>query len=86
MRLERIMNVEFRTLETSSGTCFRDSSGRLTILPVHPFQNVDHRRFAAVLEGLKEELGANRIAPLNVFEFERRPIKVLQGLRSALTS
>jgi DEAD/DEAH box helicase domain-containing protein len=84
-RLERFMNLELTALDVSSGKCFRDGAGRFAIVPIHPFQNVEHRRFVGVLDRLKEELAVPKIAPLNVFEFERSPIKVLQGVRSAIT-
>jgi hypothetical protein len=85
-RLARFMNRDLATVDAQTGICFRDPAGRFALVPVHPFQNVEHRRFAGALERLREELGVRRVAALNVFEFERKPIKVLQGVRSAITA
>jgi DEAD/DEAH box helicase domain-containing protein len=83
-RFERMVGGTFRIVQTGSALCYIEEKGRFAAVPVHPFENTLHRRFVRQLEELRDTLGVASVAPLDVFRFEREPIRVLQEFRAAV--
>jgi DEAD/DEAH box helicase domain-containing protein len=86
VRLERMIGRPMRKVEANSAVCYVEEGGKFAVVPVHPFENVVHRRFARGLDDVKAAVGVQRAAPIDVFRFEREPIRVLQEVRTLVFS
>jgi hypothetical protein len=85
VRLGRMTNAQWEPVQTPMGTCFVEAGRRHGVLPVHPLTNVRHRYFADSIDQARDATGVGSVGFLDVFQFERQPIRALQNLRSGLS-
>jgi len=84
-RLENFTNVRWSYRESSDGSAvFVDPTERTAVLPVHPLINSRHRSAVMDRERLADELRLERVASLDLFDFERQPVISLQRVKADL--
>ena len=60
-------------VKTSKGICYVSKDKLRALLPVHPLIYIGHRSINSVEDELSDELGIDKIAVLNIFDFEKKP-------------
>jgi len=80
-KLEKLTGANWHREATSLGVCFVDGGRRRGVLPIHPFTNSSHRKFLRMVSEVRDGLSLDFLGPLDIFLFERQPIKALQALR-----
>ncbi len=81
-KLNQMTNQSWNATSTKYGQCFVQSQTSQGIFPVHPMTNLRHRSFGATQTELKGLSGMKNMSFVDVFEFERTPVSVLQRVRS----
>jgi len=77
-RLQKMTHAQW-TLQSSGGDTYFISSRGQALLPIHPLCNREHRTFDRFVTDLRDRANLPYLQALNVFDFERSPVKALQA-------
>lgn len=77
-RLQQLTHAPW-TLRSHEGETYFTSGRGQALLPIHPLCNREHRAFDRFVTGLRGRANLSDLQALNVFDFERSPVKALQS-------
>jgi DEAD/DEAH box helicase domain-containing protein len=80
-RLSDFTQVEWAREENELGLSYFDRGSQLLVIPVHPLVDSEHRTIVQSFRRLETSREGVRVMPMDVFEFERQPVRTLQRAR-----
>ncbi len=81
MKLSGVSGTDFERKESKKfGVYYKNNQG-VCVLPIHPLVHIQHFDYASLIDDFKEEVGCTIGGPLDVYEFERKPLVAIQKIR-----
>jgi DEAD/DEAH box helicase domain-containing protein len=81
MKLSGVSGTEFKKATSKKyGTYYINNQG-VGVLPIHPLLHLEHFDFVTLIDDFKVEINCKVGGPLDIYEFERKPLVAIQKIR-----